>query len=247
MRAARDDCEQSASSQQQRPARYAHRTRMSGGGRIAVGLGVTFTATFLLARALGWLDETAVREALDAVARERGAMLAALAIVGLLAADLVLPVPGSVVMTMAGYLLGVPGALASFAGAMLAAAVGFELARAGRRARWRCFDAATTTQLTAIFATWGRWVLLLSRAVPMAAEVVSCLAGASAMPRLRFYALAAAGAAPLCGVHAWAGSSARGGTSAIAVAAALAGPALGLAAWSLLLATPQSPARRGLR
>lgn len=208
---------------------------MSGGGRIALGLVAVFTATFLLASALGWLDEAAVREGLAALARERGATLATLAIIGLLAADLVLPVPGSVVMTAAGYLLGLPGALASVAGAMLAAALGFELTRAGRRARWRFLDDATEVQLTRFFEAWGPWAILLSRAVPMAAEVVSCLAGASAVPRARFYALAALGVAPLCGLYAWAGASARGGTSALALGAALAVPAIAFAAWSAML------------
>lgn len=206
---------------------------MSGGGRLALGLVVVFTATFALARALGWLGETAVREELGALAGEP--MLAMLATIGLLAADLALPVPGSVVMTMAGYLLGLPGALASFAGAMLATSCGFELTRAGRRARWRWLDAATTVQLDRFFAAWGPWAILLSRAVPMAAEVVCCLAGASAMPRSRFYGLAAAGVAPLCGLYAWAGASAREGTSALALGAALGVPAISFAAWSALL------------
>lgn len=208
---------------------------MSGGGRIALGLVAGFTATFVLASALGWLDEAMVREGLTGLAHERGVTLATLAIIGLLAADLVLPIPGSVVMTMAGYLLGLPGALASATGALLAAAFGFELTRAGRRARWRFLDEETTLQLTRFFAAWGPWAILLSRAVPMAAEVVSCLAGASAMARSRFYGLAALGVAPLCGLYAWAGASARGSTSALGVGAALAVPAIAFAAWSAML------------
>lgn len=215
---------------------------MKGGGRIALGLVGVFTATFLLARALGWLDEASVRDGLGALARERGPTAATVALIGLLAADLFLPVPGSVVMTMAGYLLGLPGALASFAGAMLATLLGFELARGGRRARWRLLDPATTAQLTRFFAAWGPWAILLSRAVPMAAEVVSCLAGASAMARARFYALAALGVLPLCVLYAWAGASARAGTSALAVAAALGLPALAFAGWTALVRAGARPA-----
>ena len=216
---------------------------MRGSLRLVLGLLALLLASFLLFQALGWMDEHRVATALRELARRHGEGLAGAAIVGLLVADLALPVPGSVVMTAAGYFFGLAGAAWSFAGVMGAACLGYELGRVGRQAQWRWLRAQEVSGLSRFFQAYGGWAILLSRGVPMAAEAVSCLAGLGAMPRRRFAALTAAGSLPLCLLYAWAGASARASASSLALAAALVVPALAFAALHLVVRVTRSRAR----
>ena len=200
---------------------------------ITVTLVTLLTASFLIAEALGWTDEAFFREWLVGLSeREAGRSGAAAAIGGLLAADLVLPVPSSLLMTLAGFVSGVAlGAGAAFVGAMLSAWIGFFACRRfGREAFLRLVGPKDVAAVERFVARYGAWAILLSRPVPMLTEVTSCVAGLSEMPARRFTALAAAGTLPICLVYAWAGARAHGDASlAWPIVIALAIPALGFA------------------
>jgi uncharacterized membrane protein YdjX (TVP38/TMEM64 family) len=119
--------------------------------------------------------------------------------IALLAGDLFLPVPGTVVISALGLVYGVliGGAMAA-AGLMTAGLCGYGLGRlCGERfaRRWlgdRDFDRGTQ-----LFAAGGGWVVALSRALPILPEVISCTAGLVRMPFKRFVVSLACGSVPM--------------------------------------------------
>jgi uncharacterized membrane protein YdjX (TVP38/TMEM64 family) len=101
------------------------------------------------------------------------------AVVGLLATDIFLPIPSSVVSTLAGWQLGaIGGAAASWVGMNLGAAIGFALARRFGQplVAWlaRADDLARTRLLAERF---GPALLVLGRGVPVLAEATVLLVG----------------------------------------------------------------------
>ncbi len=203
---------------------------------IAIGLVVVFSISFVFMESFGLADEGFIRAALDGVLdRASGRWLLAGLIAGLLVSDLLLPVPSSILMILSGYFFGLEGALVSFAGALAGAILGFALCRLfGRRAVRRILDDSEILRVEQFFHRYGAWAVLLSRAVPMATEVVSCLAGMSAMSWRRFMVLSALGTLPLCLVYAWAGAYAGGSASSLAVWVAVIIPAASFAIFRLL-------------
>jgi len=124
----------------------------------------------------------------------RGAgVAAALLGVGLLTADVFLPVPSSVVMVAHGALFGLlPGAALSLVGGVSATVVGFALGRRGRPVLERVTTPAQRIRADRLLERWGPWAVVFSRAVPVLAETVAVLAGTS---RMRWSVLIWAGAA----------------------------------------------------
>lgn len=136
-----------------------------------------------------------------------GAAVAVLA-VALLVADVVLPVPSSVVMVSLGAAYGVAiGAVLATIGSLAAAGVAFAI---GRRAAGR-LDRVVTASDQAAFTRWfdrrGVVAVILSRPVPIVAETVAGLAGSSAMPARRFLAAAAVGVVPVAVAYAATGAA----------------------------------------
>jgi uncharacterized membrane protein YdjX (TVP38/TMEM64 family) len=117
----------------------------------------------------------------------------ALVLGGLLAGDILLPVPSSLVSTAAGGLLGFWGGLATnWAGMMLACTVGHGLgARAGTSALRRMAGEAEVERLARAYERLGPWFLLVFRAVPVLAEASVVFAGTSRMPRRSFLTVCA--------------------------------------------------------
>ena len=115
-------------------------------------------------------------------------MVVAAAVVGLLATDIFLPIPSSLVSTLAGWQLGaVGGTASSWVGMSLGAAIGFALARwCGQPAvAWltRADDLARTRLLAERF---GPALLVLGRGVPILAEATVLLLGMHGMSWRRF-------------------------------------------------------------
>ncbi|HZI13105.1 MAG TPA: VTT domain-containing protein, partial [Myxococcus sp.] len=96
----------------------------------------------------------------------------ALAVAGLLAGDVLLPVPSSLVATASGGLLGFwAGTAASWLGMMGGCAVGYGLgAHAGTAALRRTAGEAEAHRLPRASERLGPWFLLVFRAVPVLAE-----------------------------------------------------------------------------
>ncbi|MFN0102517.1 MAG: DedA family protein [Bryobacteraceae bacterium] len=120
--------------------------------------------------------------AMTLAAEHRGAWWISPAIAGLLAGDLFLPVPSSILATASGALLGFAGGAATnIAGMTFGCWLGH---RAGRMAR----DQADST-VKSLWARYGEWTLILTRAVPVLAEASVLFAGMTAMPVRRFMLL----------------------------------------------------------
>jgi uncharacterized membrane protein YdjX (TVP38/TMEM64 family) len=112
----------------------------------------------------------------------RGGWLAAAAGVGLLIADVFLPVPSSLVMVAHGALFGIAkGTALSLIGSVGATAFGFYVGRRGGPALSRLITAEEKVRADALLSKWGALAVLITRPIPLMAETVSILAGASPM------------------------------------------------------------------
>ena len=149
--------------------------------------------------------------------RGLGALAAPLG-VALLVADVVLPVPSSLVMIAHGALFGVAlGTALSFAGTLGAALVGFGLGRRGGPLLERLVPADERARANGLLERWGDMAVVVTRPVPILAETVAILAGASAMSWRRLAIASAAGALPGSLIYAIAGATAASLDSTVAV------------------------------
>lgn len=155
---------------------------------VTLALAVVFLALFGLVEALGvpllsnpspWLRDAGV--------------LTAVAGVGLLVADVALPVPASLIMIAHGAVFGVVlGSALSVAGGVGAALVGFGIGRRGGPLLARLVGDAERSRADRLLGRWGTLAIIVTRPVPILAETVAILAGASPLGwrRLAFGALA---------------------------------------------------------
>ena len=118
---------------------------------------------------------------------------------GLLSADLLLPIPGTVVMAALGFLYGpVLGGFVAGTGSILAGTIGYSLCRfAGRGAAEWLIGQEDLEEGEQLFANVGGWLVVLSRWLPVFPEVIACMAGLSRMPAGRFHLALACGSLPL--------------------------------------------------
>jgi len=133
-------------------------------------------------------------------------------IVGLLAADVFLPIPSSLIMVLSGAAFGVWwGALLAFAGSIGGEWLGFELARrygSGLSSRF-VGDADEVRRMNAMLERNGAAAVVVTRALPVVMETMSVVAGLSTMPRRTFLVASALGTAPIVVVYAYAGAMSR--------------------------------------
>lgn len=102
--------------------------------------------------------------------------------VGLLIADVLLPVPSSLVMVAHGALFGVVvGTLLSLLGSMGATLFGFAIGRRGGKLLERVVTRDERARADSMLARWGALAVVVSRPVPLLAETVAIMAGASSM------------------------------------------------------------------
>jgi uncharacterized membrane protein YdjX (TVP38/TMEM64 family) len=127
----------------------------------------------------------------------RGGVAAACVGVGLLVADVMLPVPSSLVMVAHGALFGVTlGTLLSLAGSVGAALVGFAIGRRGGRLFERLLTPEERERADRLLKRWGMLAVIVTRPVPLLAEAVTIMAGTSSMGWGRTAAAALAGSLP---------------------------------------------------
>lgn len=129
----------------------------------------------------------------------------------LLVADLILPMPGTIVMAALGYVYGpwVGGSLA-FVGQMLASMAGYGVGRMGsEKLVRRGLGDRDFERGRRFFGEGGGWMVAFSRALPILPEVVSCMAGISRMPFGKFLIASACGNLPMAFVFAFIGASGK--------------------------------------
>ena len=164
--------------------------------------------------------------------------------VGVLAADILLPVPSSVVATLGGSVLGVAaGTACAWVGMTLGSAAGWGVGRvAGGRALAR-IDAADRAMLDYQERRLGPLFIVLTRPLPLVAEAAAILCGAAGMTGRGFLAWAAVGNLAVAFAWSLAGSL---GSRADAVQWTLAGSLvvpLGLACLAARSRVGSDPAR----
>ncbi len=122
-----------------------------------------------------------------------------LAAIGLLIADLALPVPTTAVMAALGMIYGpVIGGCVAGLGSVVSGLVGYGLCRHfGRPVAIWLSGAEGLARGEEVFSNVGGWIVALSRWLPVVSEVVACVAGLSRM-RFRVFLLALfSGSVPL--------------------------------------------------
>lgn len=155
--------------------------------------------------------------------------LVALATVLLLSTDVLLPIPSSVVSTVAGAQLGIVLAtIASWLGMTVGAVLGFVLAKTcGRPLAVRLSSADDLARLDDVSRRWGPWVLIVTRALPILAEAAVLLFGATRLSWRRFLPVIVLSNLGIAAVYSVLGHLARSqGQLPLAVAASIALPLL---------------------
>ena len=132
-----------------------------------------------------------------------------LAVIGLLMADLFLPLPATPVMSAAGYLYGAwIGGLISAAGSVASGLLGYWLCRGfGRGFAERLAGAEALAENATFFRRRGPLLVAASRWLPLLPEVISCLAGLTRMPARTFTAALLCGSVPMGFVYAAIGAA----------------------------------------
>lgn len=104
--------------------------------------------------------------------------------VGLIVADLALPIPGTLVMSALGLAYGTwVGGLYAAAGSTLAGLIAYGLTRwLGRPLALRLAGEEGLHAGESLFARGGAWLVAGSRCLPILPEAVACLAGLHRMP-----------------------------------------------------------------
>ncbi|MEY2484249.1 MAG: hypothetical protein QOH88_3181 [Verrucomicrobiota bacterium] len=168
------------------------------------GMILLFLALFFLVEALGvpllvdptpWLNQ--------------GGLWAAALGVGLLIADVLLPVPSSLVMVAHGALFGVAiGTLLSLLGSTGAAVFGFWIGRRGGKWLERLVPLDERDRANRLLERWGLLAVVVTRPIPLLAETVAIMAGASPLGWLGTTLAALAGSLPPALLYALTGASA---------------------------------------
>lgn len=147
--------------------------------------GAKFDATLSLDGARTWMEQYG-----------RWAWLAGIV---LLVADIVLPIPSTVVMSALGWMYGwLMGGLICTAGSMLSGIIAYVLCRVLGRptAKWIAGEEGLARG-EEVFAKGGGWMVALSRWTPVLPEAVACLAGIVRMKWSTFLLALACGSLPV--------------------------------------------------
>jgi uncharacterized membrane protein YdjX (TVP38/TMEM64 family) len=179
----------------------------------------------------GWLDPPPAPQVMAAIE------------VGVLAADLLLPVPSSMVATLGGAHLGVViGTACAWLGMTAGAMVGWWLGRTAGAASLSSLTLAEQERLTRQQRRFGPLAVVLTRPLPLLAEAAALMAGASGMSWRDFLLAAGSGNLAIALVWSLAGALGRQADSlqwvlmgSLAVPVAIT--------WLVLRRTLQTPSR----
>ena len=147
---------------------------------------------------------------------QRGGPLAGVTGVALLIVDVVLPVPASLVMIAHGAIFGLwVGMLLSLIGGVGAGLFAFFLGRRSSPLVKRIVPVEEQVRGNAVLQRWGVIAIIATRPIPMIAETVAILAGASTMTWRQVLVATLVGTAPAAMLYALAGALAISLNSAL--------------------------------
>ena len=131
--------------------------------------------------------------------------------IGLLMADLVLPIPATGIMAALGNVYGVwMGGLLSTIGSIGAGFSGYGLARlAGKRGARLLASDDELARFKTFFDRWGGWGIVASRLLPILPEALTILAGLARMGLKRFSAALLMGTIPTCFLFSFLGEASK--------------------------------------
>lgn len=149
----------------------------------------------------------------------------------LLAADVFLPIPSSIVSTLGGTFLGVvKGTIASTAGMTIGALLGYVVGRVFRKSLApRFLSAKSRERAEALAAQKGLWGIAFARPIPVLAEASVIVAGINSVPVVPFTLVTTLSNLGISLVYAAAGARSFTGSFAWAVAAAIGLPGIAIA------------------
>lgn len=172
---------------------------------LLLGVGLAIVLPFL---AFGEAIDGWFLRMMEAQGQARGVSAAVL--FGLLASDIVLPVPSSLASTWCGMLLGLWGGFwLSFSAMTVSCALGLLLGRWASPWAWRHIGEREGMALRRFFARHGAVVLVALRAVPVLAEASVLFAGIVRVPFCRAAPFLLFGNAAVSLVYAWVGNLGR--------------------------------------
>lgn len=151
--------------------------------------------------------------------------------IGLLIADLLLPIPATGIMAALGSVYGfLFGGGISVVGSAAAGFIGYLVARyAGKGAIRLLASEDEILRFQAFFERWGGVAIIVSRAMPIMPEVMAILAGTARMGMTKFLTALLLGTVPTCLLFSYMGHAARSQPVYAVVIAVLAS----LAVWPL--------------
>ena len=121
----------------------------------------------------------------------------------LLAADIVLPVPSSIVMYLNGYVLGfAAGSIVSLLSLLLSSIIGYyigRLASVGSKPK-------SAENANVILAKYGMLSILMTRGIPILSESICVVCGYNKVPFKQYFVFNLMGYVPLCLIYAVCGS-----------------------------------------
>lgn len=142
----------------------------------------------------------------------------------LLILDIILPIPGTLVMAGLGYVYGtIAGGIIAGLGSFISGAVGYWICRSfGEKGAKRILGEKDFEKGARTFVKVGGWLVVLSRWLPVFPEVISCMAGLNRMPKVKFHLALLASALPMGFVFAYIGHAGEDNpTTAIILSAAI--------------------------
>jgi uncharacterized membrane protein YdjX (TVP38/TMEM64 family) len=162
-----------------------------------------------------------------AVNKPETSWLVFVSVVALLVADVLLPVPSSVVSTMAGAFLGAPvGAFASWVGMTLGCVVAYAIGAVAGRQVVRRISGDAIDALERDMERFGPSLVAMGRPVPVLAEATTLIAGATRMNFKQFITVSSLANLGISIVYSATGAlSIQAGSFILAVVASMALPA----------------------
>lgn len=117
----------------------------------------------------------------------------------ILATDVVMPVPSSILMYLNGYTLGVvSGSILSWISLMTSSVLAYAI---GKYNPFKYLDNLENRSVTDL----GPYLIIVSRGIPVLAEAISIMGGVTRMPIRKFILLHAIGYIPICVLYAYLG------------------------------------------
>ncbi|NND33780.1 MAG: VTT domain-containing protein [Saprospiraceae bacterium] len=124
--------------------------------------------------------------------------------IGLLVADIIMPIPGTLVMSALGYIYGtIIGGLFAALGSFASGTVGYWICRSlGEKGAIKILGKKGYVKGRVTFDRVGGWMVVLSRWLPVFPEVISCMAGLNRMSPVKFHLALLCSAIPMGFIYA---------------------------------------------